>query len=263
MAGTDFRARLGVSLTQALVELNSQREEAALSAGIAPPPPLRRRPLIGHAVRFRKPIAVGIALLTVGGAGAAASSLWLSPAGNPLYGFNPGLTQSAPPAAQLAALSVLRRAQTAGDRGPGVQTALTDVNNFTTGIRSNYVRVLATTSGGPVVLVPVQTRNAAATQPAIQDALCVYYPASGGAVLQNHIDCWSTAQLLAGQAFGGLASHEFGLVPDGVSSVSVSLGSVAKSVSVSGNFFDVSLPVGGGGNQPSLPSTPTVTLSRG
>ena len=265
MAGTDFRARLGVSLTEALVELNSRRQEATLSPGVAAAPPLRRRrrPLIGYALRFRKPIAVGVALLTVGGAGAAASSLWLSPAGNPLYGFNPGLTESAPPAAQLAALSVLRRAQTAGDRGPGVQTALTDVNNFTTGIRSNYVRVLATTSGGPVVLVPVQTRNAAATQPAIQDALCIYYPGSGDA-LQNHLGCWSTAQVLAGQAFGGLASHEFGLVPDGVSSVSVSLGSVTKPVSVSSNFFDVSLPVGGGGNQPAnLPSAPTVALSRG
>ena len=213
---------------------------------------------------------MGIALLTVGGAGAAASSLWLSPAGNPLYGFNPGLTESAPPAAQLAALSVLRRAQTPADRVPGVQAALTDVNNFTTGIRSNYVRVLATTSGGPVVLVPVQTRNAAATQPAIQNALCVYYPASGGATVQNQIECWSTQQVLAGQAYAGLSSHEFGLAPDGMSSVSVSLGSVVRSASISGNFFDVSLPVGGGANQPTslpstpnLPSTPAVTLSRG
>ena len=181
MAGTDFRARLGVSLTQALVELNSRRQEAALSTAVAAvPPAAQRRPVLRHAFRFRKPIAIGVALLTVGGAGAAASSLWLSPAGNPLYGFNPGLTESSPPAAQLAALAVLRRAQTPADRGPGVQAALTDVNNFTTGIRSNYVRVLGTTSGGPVVLVPVQTRNAAAGQPAIQNALCVYYPAERG-----------------------------------------------------------------------------------
>jgi len=263
MAGADFRARLGVSLTQALVELNNRREEAALATSVAAAPAVRRRPLLGHAVRFRKPIAVGIALLAVGGAGAAASSLWLSPAGNPLYGFNPGLTESAPPAAQLAALAVLRRAQTATDRGPGVQAALTDVNNFTTGIRSNYVRVLATTSGGPVVLVPVQTRNAAVGQPAIQNALCVYYPASGPSA-QNQIDCWSTQQVLAGQATGGLATEEYGLVPDGVSSVSVSLGSWTKSVAVSGNFFDVPVPVAGGGNQStSLPGTPTVTLSRG
>jgi len=159
---------------------------------------------------------------------------------------------------------VLRRAQTPADRGPGVQTALTDVNNFTTGIRSNYVRVLEQTSGGPVVLVPVQTRNAAATQPAIQDALCVYYPTSGGAAVQNQLECWSTQQVLAGQAYAGLGSHEFGLAPDGMSSASVSLGSVVRSASISGNFFDVSLPVGGGTNQPtSLPSPPAVTLSRG
>lgn len=265
MAGTDFRARLGVSLTDALVELNSRREEAALSAGVAASPSLRlrRRPLLDHAVRFRKPIAVGIALLTVGGAGAAASSLWLSPAGNPLYGFNPGLTESAPPADQVAALSVLRRAQTDSDRGPGVQTALTDVNNFTTGIRSNYVRVLGTTGSGPVVLVPVQTRNAAAGQPAIQNALCVYYAVSGSSA-QNQIGCWSTQQLLAGQASGITNSHEYGLVPDGVTAVTVSLGPWSKSVAVSGNFFDVPVPATDGGNQPtSLPGTPTVTLSRG
>ena len=263
MAGADFRARLGVSLTQALVELNSRRQDAALSTVVAVPPVAHRHPVLRHAVRFRKPIAVGIALLTVGGAGAAASSLWLSPAGNPLYGFNPGLTESAPPAAQLAALAVLRRAQTASDRGPGVAAALTDVNNFTTGIRSNYVRVLGTTSAGPVVLVPVQTRNAAAAQPAIQDALCVYYPQNGPG-LSNHIGCWSTQQMLAGQAFAGLASHEFGIVPDGVSSVNVSLGSWSESVAVTSNFVDASLPVTGGGNQPtSIPTAPTVTLSRG
>ena len=264
MAGADFRARLGVSLTQALVELNNRRQEAALSTVVAAQPPMaRRRRALRHAVRFRKPIAVGIALLSVGGAGAAASSLWLSPAGNPLYGFNPGLTESAPPAAQLAALAVLRRAQTASDRGPGVQAALTDVNNFTTGIRSNYVRVLGTTSAGPVVLVPVQTRNAAAAQPAIQDALCVYYAQSGPG-LNDNISCWTTEQVLAGQAFAGLGPHEYGVVPDGASSVTVSLGSWAKSLPVTGNFFDVSLPVAGGGNQPtSIPSAPTVTLSRG
>ena len=120
MAGADFRARLGVSLTQALIELGKHRQEAAFSPGLAvtPTPPDRRRPLVGYAVRFRRPIAVGVALLAVSGAGAAASSLWLSPAGNPLYGFNPGLTQSAPPPAQLNALAVLRRAQADADRGP-------------------------------------------------------------------------------------------------------------------------------------------------
>ena len=179
MAGADFRARLGVSLTEALVELKIRRQEAALSAAVvAVPPAAQRRRVLRHAVRFLKPIAVGIALLSLGGAGAAASSLWLSPPA-PAFRLQPGADRERPPAAQLAALSVLRRAQTARDRGPGVQAALKDVNNFTTGIRSNYVRVLSTTSGGPVVLVPVQTRNAAAAQPAIQDALCLYTRRAG------------------------------------------------------------------------------------
>ena len=62
MAGADFRARLGVSLTKALVELNGRDREPALSTAVAVAPPIaHRRPLLRHAVRFRKPIAVGIA----------------------------------------------------------------------------------------------------------------------------------------------------------------------------------------------------------
>ena len=223
----------------------------------------RGRPLLGHAVRFRKPLAFGIALLSVGGAGAAASSLWLSPAGNPLYGFNPGLTQSAPPSAQLDALAVLRRAQTDADRGPGVQAALTNVNNFTTGLRSNYVRVLGATSVGPVVLVPVQTRNAASSQPAIRDALCVYYPLGGVGAPEQHALLEHAAAARRAGGRGRVGAHEYGLVPDGVSSVTVADGSWTKSVAPSGNFFDVALPSGGASGQPSLPTVPTVTFSRG
>src|SRR5579871_5900469 len=102
MAEADFRARLGVSLTEALIELGAQRAARAQLTGVAAPdfrarlgvsltdtlielqprraaqrsPSLRERarPAMGFAMRFRRPIAVGVAVLTVGGAGAAASS---------------------------------------------------------------------------------------------------------------------------------------------------------------------------------------------
>ncbi len=146
-----------------------------------------------------------------------------------------------------------------------MQAALTDVNNFTSGIRSNYVRVLQTTSLGPVVLVPVETRNAATGEPSIQNALCVYYPVGGASSSSiNTVDCWSTQQLLAGQAFSSQASHEYGLVPDSVSTINVSLGSWTRSLPAAGNFFDVQLPATvGGGQTSSLPAAPTVTFSRG
>jgi hypothetical protein len=289
LAGAEFRARLSVPLTQALIELLEHRRTSrarradparsptsppGLAAGaiFAAHPNVRpaRRP--EHRPRARTPrlryaIVVGAGVLCVGGA-ATASSLWLAPAGNPVYGFNPGLSSSAPPTAQLGALGVLRRPQTDADRGAYVQGALADVNNFTRGLRSDYVRVLERTAAGPVVLVPVQTRDGTkagpVVEPAIGDALCVYYPIAASNSLYSSTHCWTTAQLLTGGAFAGIGDHEYGLVPDGVRSVRVALGTWQRSVAVAGNFFDVTLPVGDGSSAAAngVPISPSVTFSR-
>jgi hypothetical protein len=296
MADVDFRARLSVSLPQAFTELARERQEAAtrtigpeladsgaglsLRSGAAAgelegqrgapaatgrPVRVPARPRLVRAVRLRSPVAIGIALLALAG-GATASSVWLAPAGNPVYGFNPGLDSTSPPAAQLGALAVLRSPQTDGDRGPGVQAALADINNFTTGIRSNDVRVLETTRDGAVVLVPVARRDATAVgataQPAIDNALCVYYPSSGTGSVRNNTHCWSTQQLLAGQALAGIGDHAYGLAPDGVSSVLVTFGPWKKSVTVARNFFDVTLPIRSGGPPTGVHVSPTITFSR-
>jgi hypothetical protein len=289
MAQVDFRARLATPLTEALTEFLGPRDEAAdrvavpaiPDRGDLQPTPAgelagpheapaatdrtgrRARPRLGLAVHMRRSVAVGIALVAVTG-GATASSLWLAPAGNRVFGYNPGLAASAPPAAQLGALGVLRRPQTDGERGPGVQAALADVNNFTTGIRSDYVRVLETTRDGAVVLVPVKRREAIGSQSAIDNALCVYYPSSG-AGSKNNTRCWSTQQLLAGQAFAGGSDHEYGLAPDRVPSVLVALGPWKKSATVAENFFDVTLPSGSGTTSASapVPISPTITFSQG
>ena len=296
-AEVEFRARLSVALTEALAELAAQRRRTvatrAAASTFAPfgaeaqvtaasdqlanqgeeavatgrRAAVRTWSLHPRAVRLRYALPVGFALVAVTGA-ATASSLWLAPAGNPTYGFNPGLASTAPPAAQLGALTVLRRLQTDGDRTHGVQAALTDVNNFTTGLRSNYVRVLETTRAGPVVLVPVQRRGASAVggraRPAIRDALCVYYPFTDRGSLNTNTHCWSTEQLLAGQALAGIGAHEYGLVPDGVLSVRVAVGTSKQSVPVHGNFFDVTLPVGSrtAGLSTGVPISPTITFSR-
>ena len=258
-----FGADADLELTAASDQLLDQREDAAATGRFAG---VRTWPLHPRAVRLRYALPAGLALVAVTGA-ATASSLWLAPAGNPTYGFNPGLASSAPPAAQLGALAVLRGPQTDGDRTNGVQAALTDVNNFTTGLRSNYVRVLETTRAGPVVLVPVQRRGASAVggraRPAIRDALCVYYPFIDHGSLNTNTHCWRTGQLLAGQALAGIGAHEYGLVPDGVLSVRVAVGAWEKSVQVHRNFFDVTRPVGGtGGLSTGVPISPTITFSR-
>jgi hypothetical protein len=291
LSEVDVPARRAVSLMQALVVLGREREKAAaayaafdaINADLALVEPVAatgdlvvqgevargsRRSVRGRVWprsgrRVRLVLAVGTAVLCISG-GATATSLWLAPAGNRLYGFNPGLSLSSPPVRQLEALAVLRRQQTAVDRGSAVRAALADVNNFTTGLRSNYVRILGRTREGPVVLVPVVRRAAhAATvgaQPAIRDALCVYYPFGGHG---SNTHCWSTRQLFAGEAVATIGAHEYGLVPDGVRSVRVSLGAWTRSVRVAGNFFDVELSIGrGGAGRPPVPVAPTVTFSR-
>jgi len=299
LAGVEFRARLSVPLTQGLIELLEHRRAARAGAGelaivayranasvpsaqpsgAAAGPSLgthpngrmdgsgAARPRRAVVTRLRYPLIVGAVLLCVGGA-ATASSLWLAPAGNPVYGFNPGLSSSAPPAAQLDALAVLRRPQTDAERATDVLGALADVNIFTKGLRSDYVRVLEQTAAGPIVLIPVQTRDGTnagpAARPAIRDALCVYYPTGGSGSLYASTPCWTTAQLMAGGALAGNANHEYGLVPDGVRSVHVVLGTWERSVAVVGNFFDVTLPAGGGtsGAPTGVPISPTITFSR-
>ena len=296
LAEVEFRARLSVALTEALTELAAQRRRAAATRAAASTfapfgaeaqltaasdqladrreeaaatgrsAGARSWSLHPRPGRLRYAVPVGIALVSVTGA-ATASSLWLAPAGNPTYGFNPGLVSGAPPGAQLGALAVLRRPQTNGDRGPGVQAALTDVNNFTRGLRSDYVRVLETTRDGPVVLVPVQRRGASAigarARPAIRDALCVYYPFTDRGSLNTNTHCWSTEQLLAGQALAGIGAHEYGLVPDGVLSVRIAVGARRRSVQVHRNFFDVTLPVGSrtAGLSTGVPISPTIAFS--
>jgi hypothetical protein len=263
--GADFRCRLGMQLAASAAALAGARAQGRAAARSG------RRML---APWLARPLAVVFALTVLAGA-ATASSLWLVTVGNPNGGVNPGLSATSPPAAQLAALAVLRRAPTAADRGSAVQSDLEDVNEFATGVRSDYVRVLETTSDGPVVLVPVVRRDptpagspSTSAAGAIDDALCVYYPVHGAGALGSSPACWSTEQVLAGTAVSSANGRVFGLAPDGVRSVSISVAGSSAPVAapVADNFFDAPLPATGtpaAGGAPLPPSTPVVTFHGG
>jgi hypothetical protein len=262
VAGADFRGRLGLALASAGRELAGTQPAAAQRA--------RWRPRLGWLPRLGRPaVVVGVLLCMAGGA--TASSVWLVQVGNPAYGHNPRLSPSSPPAAQLQALSVLRRPQSVTERGPTVQRALRDINQFATGVRTSYVRVLESTPYGPVVLVPVERHRAtfalsgARPQPAIENALCVYYPGQGTTeIMPTSALCFSTQQLLDHQAYVGSLGHVFGLMPDGVNEVTVAEGATRLRATVRSNFFDVTArrhAAPSGSSLPAAPPIPSVTAS--
>jgi hypothetical protein len=218
-------------------------------------------------------------VLALGGAGAAASSLWSPRLGDDRIG-HPSESSSPPPSDQLAQLGVLRRAQTDADRGASSLAALRDSGSDEfKGVRTDYVRLLATGDKGEgFVLVPVQRYGADAGAGSIENALCLFAqdPADGFG-----ISCFSTEQVLSGRALMGTRPTPqmvpggapvvdatgkptarrmrpaivgmnppsstpmqlFGMVPDAVASVQIAhAGGDTVTASVHDNFFDAKLP---------------------
>ena len=229
----DFRARFGLQLTRAAAELTADRRPARL--------PHRRWPLL------TRPVAVGLALTAFAGTAFAAVAIWTPLLGNQQYGYNPGASTTAPPEEQVDALAVLRRPQTDADRGALSQAALTYINDYTTGVRTAYVRLLGTVGGEAFVLVPVEERHATATTSGVPtestplaNALCVY--ATDPDVGHAGVRCWALADVLAGHAAATFAGEFFGLAPDGATTASVSsVGGATISAPVSNNFFALAL----------------------
>jgi hypothetical protein len=269
----DMRVRFGIQLGAAAGALAGAHagsdprvpRRARARAGSAPIPRRAAHPIAAlgaHRLRLRHPVAVGLALVAFAGA-ATAATIWLPELGNPDFSYSPGVETAAPPADQLAALGVLRRPQTEADRS-GSEAALHDVNEFATGVRTAYVRVLGSTANGPAVLVPVASRTGAPGLAGRRDALCLYYPVVGaapnGAGTNAAPACWSTQQVSLGKAWASSTDHIFGLVPDGVTSVTVTNGDASAQGTVSSNFFDVVVPGVTAGSPPPPPGVVHVTL---
>jgi hypothetical protein len=260
-AAEDFRVRFGVSLGAAAAELAAGRRHGAL-AGV---PLLRRRRGIGVRGRWlARPVAIALALVAFAGTALAAVAIWTPLLGTSQYGYNPGAATSSPPAAQLAALAVLRRPQTDADRGALSQEALTYINDYTKGVRTAWVRLLATVDGEAFVLVPVEERDATAstggapvTSQPLADALCVYAIETVG-VFEINGGCWSLGDVSAGRASQAFETQFFGLAPDGAASATLSSpGAAPLSAPVRDNFFDISLPQTAG----PPPPHPSVTFT--
>jgi len=252
LALRDFRDRFGLQLTHAAGELAADRRGLA---GAAAARRGRGRRLPGALIpRLSRPIIVGLSLTAFAGTAVAALALWTPVLGDSRFGEAPPTTSaSAPPPDQLSVLGVLRREQSPADRGGALATgALRAINASSSGVRTNYIRVLAGGSGSSgFVLVPVADRRASLASPAaIPDALCLYAAQSGAFA----VNCYTLAQVRAGSARDIAFGQVFGLAPDGVSAVTVAAGGVDVSAPVQNNFFDATLPGG-------PTASPTVTFS--
>jgi hypothetical protein len=252
----DFRVRFGVQLTTAADEL-------AASRGIAPVGGRARARRRRHLPWLTRPIAVGLALAAAGGTAFAAVAIWTPLLGNQQYGYNPGASTSAPPQDELNALAVLRRPQTDADRGSLTQAALTYINDYTTGVRTAYVRLLATVGGEAYVLVPVEQRDSsgasvgATSAAAVPDALCLYAINSAGPT-DVVGGCWSLAEVVSGQAAFVVPGQFVGLAPDGATTAMTTfISGPPQSAPIDQNFFDISLP----SETAPPPFKPSVTFS--
>ncbi len=258
----DFRARLGLQLTRAAGDLAAARRPLAAPS---------RRPWAPRVPRFAlprlsRPIAIGLSL-TAFATAATAGVLWLPQLGDSRFGEqSPTISATAPPQDQLAALAVLRRPQTAADQNGALTTgALRAINSYTTGVRTNYIRVLAGGGSSGFVLVPVAQRLGSGVTPdggpastTTPDALCLYATESADAGVV-FVNCYTLAQILARTppklAFG---DQLVGLAPDGVATVTITFASgVKRSAPVRNNLYDLALPTSG------PPISPTVTFSGG
>lgn len=200
----------------------------------------------GHRLRLFALAAVAVALLA--GAALAATGVWTPELGNPKYG-KPTVGNSVPPSDQLRVLRVLRRPQTAADRGAQTRYALRFLGPNSRGVRLAYVRLLALGAGGRgFVLVPVERYDPGpAPTPAWRqafaqkdDALCVFAQARDG----GGKACYSTRDVLSGRASSGSIGREtYGLVPDGVASVRLEFATgQTLVVKVKDNFFVTGSP---------------------
>jgi len=194
----------------------------------------------------RRSSALALLVALVVGSAIAAVRPWSPLLGND-HGGHPSVSQTSPGEPALRLLGVLRRAQTVADRDAQTAATLRLVGPQLHGVRVRWIRNLERdVAGMAVTLVPVETYGdvGEATLRAREGGfLCVLYPSSRPAPNAS-LHCFSPAEIASGRAVGVARSegvvHVFGLVPDGVASVSVALADGRRSIAdVHGNFFDV------------------------
>jgi hypothetical protein len=214
-------------------------------AGEAASQPRRPRLRVGR--RWGALALVGVVL---GTSAVAAKGPWDPWVGSQRTGY-PALSFTKPSRSTLSELKVLRRAQTATDRDSQTQTLLRLVKARLKGVRPLYVRNVEPQVGsGAVTLVSAERRQGqlgASSAADDQETVCLLYPLLNASEVGTLGRCWSVPEVIAGRAYGSMrnqsVTHVYGLVPDGVATVAISLASGRRILApVHENFFDVRQP---------------------
>lgn len=202
-------------------------------------------------VRPARKVAVALVVLCVAAPAVTATVIWHPVLGD---GRAPAPTSSNAPAAesQRAVLSVLRRAQQPSDRGAQTRYALKFLGASVAGVRTGEIRLLhVEPDGRGIVLIPVGRYGLApaGAPPVVSErlrdragsnGLCLFAADQDhGHLAGGGFGCYSTQQLLSGQAIAGLGDRVYGLAPDGVEKIDVALenGRILATANVEQNFF--------------------------
>ena len=189
--------------------------------------------------------------VVISGTALAATGTWHPQLGSPGRGPRPVQAATGLPAEQLAALSILRREQTAADRGPKVKAALKVLSGRDIdGIHTDAIRVVTDTPREVAILIPVERFG-----PGRSDGLCLMSSSYAGArtvrfgdrteklpagftgwgftcgnldtVRATGLETGTTSDPSGGLIVNGkpanLLQHRVAVVPDGVARVAVRL----------------------------------------
>lgn len=193
-------------------------------------------------IRPSRIVAVGAACLAFTGTAVAATGAW-----NPLVGSSddPATLSDTPVPAELTAkLGVLRRDQTAQDRSAEVEATLNGGVALPAGVRLDSVRYLAPAANGEATIL----LSGVDTSPIFteEEPLCAARPFVG--VQEALSFCFDLSMLMSGDARTTMvdetsnSSLAFGLVPDGVTTVTAKFGSAPDvTVPVANNYFELPL----------------------
>jgi hypothetical protein len=246
-------------MTSFFDQLDKQLREIA---NRKPGPAARSRRAPRHT---RKLSVILLAVLAVSGTALAATGLWRPILGEPRFGPPPTITSSAPPRSQLELLGVLRRPQTRADRGAATLEELQYLSRTASGVRTGYIRLLSDHTGlGAAVLVPAARYSLSADEapPSVvtsaprKNALCLVVGDRDGQGSAK--GCFTTDDVRDGAATLSLGRYLFGLVPDGVRTVTVTFGDKRTATSpASSNLFEIPMPAG------ALPQYMTWTTTTG